>query len=393
MGTGGFAVPAFCAILESRHTTVGLFTQPDRTGSGHHRHVNPLKRIAADDIPVFQPEKANLPEPIEQLRSLEPDLCVVAAYGQILSAELLGVPRLGAVNLHASLLPKYRGAAPIQAAILNGETETGVTIFQIEPKLDAGPILAMERTPIGPKETAGELQVRLAALGASMILPVLDHLEAGTAVPLVQDSAQASRAPRLKKESGRIDWSQDPGTNRLPGPRVPPLADGLHNAPVFQRRASCQLAILRKPIWKAGKLAAYPTEPATNHPRSRPPISPPSRNSPRPPTPRPGTILFADRKRLIVQTGGGPLEILRLQAEGKRAMATSEFLAGRQLAVGETDGMRDEGSGKRVEGGKKNVASQANLQPLLNCNGSPRPHSSAREACPSALCPLPSRRP
>ena len=210
MGTGGFAVPAFCAILESRHTTVGLFTQPDRTGSGHHQHVNPLKRIAADDIPVFQPEKANLPEPIEQLRSLEPDLCVVAAYGQILSAELLGVPRLGAVNLHASLLPKYRGAAPIQAAILNGETETGVTIFQIEPKLDAGPILAMEKTPIGPKETAGELQVRLAALGASMILPVLDHLEAGTAVPLVQDSAQASRAPRLKKESGRIDWSKTP---------------------------------------------------------------------------------------------------------------------------------------------------------------------------------------
>jgi methionyl-tRNA formyltransferase len=337
MGTGGFAVPAFSAILESCHNTVGLFTQPDRTGSGHHRHVNPLKRIADDDIPVFQPEKANLPEPIEQLRSLEPDLCVVAAYGQILSAELLGVPRLGAVNLHASLLPKYRGAAPIQAAILNGETETGVTIFQIEPKLDAGPILAMERIPIGPKETAGELQVRLAALGASMILPVLDHLEAGTAVPLVQDSAQASRAPRLKKESGRIDWAKTPAQIDCQVRAFHPWPMAYTTLPSSNVGQAASLPF-SKGQSESGQASSLP------HERQRLIILEVTTPSPLPPQfseptdAPPGTILFADRKRLIVQTGGGPLEILRLQAEGKRAMATSEFLAGRQLAVGETMG-------------------------------------------------------
>jgi methionyl-tRNA formyltransferase len=338
MGTGGFAVPAFRAIVESRHTTVGLFTQPERTGAGHHRHVNPLKRMIEGEIPVFQPEKVNLPESIDDLRSLLPDLCVVAAYGQILSAELLSVPRLGAVNLHASLLPKYRGAAPIQAAILHGETETGVTIFQIEPKLDAGPILAMEKTQIGPKETAGELQVRLAALGASMIVPLLDRLEAGTAVPLVQDSTQACRAPRLKKESGRIDWSKTPA-------EIDRQVRAFHPWP---------MAYTTLPV--VGKAASLPLNESHMDTRQAGSLPPERSNSPRlillevaPPSPlpatffvpanaAPGTILFADRKRLVVQTGQGPLEILRLQAEGKRAMSTAEFLGGRPLTVGQRFG-------------------------------------------------------
>src|ERR1700685_1358317 len=130
MGTGNFALPTFRAVRASRHAAVGLFTRPDRTGPGHHRHLNPLKELALEHkIPLFQPENINLSEPIECLRGLAADLCVVAAYGQILSAELLSVPRLGAINLHASLLPKYRGAAPVQTAILNGEEETGITLF------------------------------------------------------------------------------------------------------------------------------------------------------------------------------------------------------------------------------------------------------------------------
>ncbi len=179
-----------------------MFTQPDRTGRGHHRHVNPLKELALErGLPVFQPEKANTTEAVADLAALVPDLCVVAAYGQILSAELLAVPRLGAINVHASILPRYRGAAPIQTAILQGETETGVTIFQIEPKLDAGPILGIERTPIGPRETSGELEGRLASLGAELAVKVVDQLADGTAQPIVQDGTQASRAPGSKRKA------------------------------------------------------------------------------------------------------------------------------------------------------------------------------------------------
>ncbi|MEZ6045503.1 MAG: methionyl-tRNA formyltransferase [Planctomycetaceae bacterium] len=180
MGTGVFALPTFQALLDSEHQVVGLFTQPDRTGRGHHRHVNPLKVLAEEkDIPVFQPVKANTPESINDLKSLDADLCVVAAYGQILSADLLGTPRLGAINLHASLLPKYRGAAPIQWAMIKGERETGVTIFQIEPKLDAGPVWGVVSTPINESETYGELQDRLADLGAALCINVLKKSKQG----------------------------------------------------------------------------------------------------------------------------------------------------------------------------------------------------------------------
>src|SRR5262249_53922151 len=152
-------------LCESPHRVVGLFTQPDRVGRGHHHHPHPMKEAAVErGIAVFQPDNVNTPEALNQLRGLKADLAVVAAYGQILSAELLAIPRLGAINLHASLLPKYRGAAPIQYAVWKGEAETGITLFQIEPKLDAGPILGMVRTPVGAEETAGDLEDRLAQL-------------------------------------------------------------------------------------------------------------------------------------------------------------------------------------------------------------------------------------
>jgi methionyl-tRNA formyltransferase len=178
MGTGDFAVPTFEALYASPQRVVGLFTQPDRTGSGHHRQLqNPMKQLARDhSTPVFQPEKVNASDSLADLRALAPDLLVVAAYGQILSPELLAIPRLGSINVHASLLPKYRGAAPVAYAILNGDAETGVSIIQVLPQLDAGPILAVVRTPIGPQETAGMLEDRLARLAVEVLPGVIDQL-------------------------------------------------------------------------------------------------------------------------------------------------------------------------------------------------------------------------
>jgi methionyl-tRNA formyltransferase len=317
MATGGFALPTFRALLEHGYNVVGLFTQPDRTGRGHHRHVNPLKELALErGLSVFQPEKANTPEAIADLEGLTPDLCIVAAYGQILSPALLAVPRLGAINLHASVLPKFRGAAPIQTAILEGETETGVTIFQIEPKLDAGPMLAIERTPIGERETAGELESRLAVIGAELALQVVDQLANGTAEPIVQDSTQASRAPRLKKESGRIDW------NRLP------------------RQIDCQVRAFQPwPLAYSTLTVAGDKGGGASSPRSLRlivlEVGPAESGTWSASKSAPGTVLSVDNKRLIVQAGGGALEIRRLQPEGKRAMTAGEFLAGNPVRSGD----------------------------------------------------------
>ncbi|WP_437190717.1 methionyl-tRNA formyltransferase [Planctomicrobium sp. SH527] len=208
MGTGEFALPAFKQLMESAHDVVGLVTQPDRVGKGHHQHANPLKELAISrQIPVFQPDKVNTPESLDRLREFQADLFVVAAYGQILSANLLSIPQRGAINLHGSILPKYRGAAPIQYSVWKGELETGVTIFQIEPKLDAGPILGVFKTPIGAKETSGQLHDRLAQLSAPFTLQVLNEMEQGTVAHAVQPVEGVTKAPRLKKEEGLVDWS------------------------------------------------------------------------------------------------------------------------------------------------------------------------------------------
>jgi len=304
-------------MLEHEHVVVGLYTQPDRTGRGHHRHVNPLKELALErGVSVLQPEKANTPEAIESLAALAPDLCVVAAYGQILSPALLAVPRLGAINVHASILPKYRGAAPIQTALLEGETETGVTIFQIEPKLDAGPMLAIGRTPIGARETAGELESRLAVLGAELTLQVVDQLASGTAQPIVQDSTQASRAPRLKKENGRIDWNRSP------------------------RQIDCQVRAFQPwPLAYSTLVMREQKEGATGPGRALRlivlEVVPTGSQAPDGPGASPGTILAVENKQLVVQAAGGALEIRRLQPEGKRAMTAGEFLAGYPVRTGD----------------------------------------------------------
>ncbi|MFN8705948.1 MAG: methionyl-tRNA formyltransferase [Planctomyces sp.] len=209
MGTGEFALPTFRTLMNSSHQVVGVFTQPDKTGRGHHRHVNAVKELGIENsVPVFQPERVNRPAVLDELRSLSADVFVVAAYGQILRPELLSIPRLGAFNLHGSLLPRHRGAAPVQYSIWKGDRETGVTMFQIEPALDSGPIVGRVVTEIGPRETSGELMLRLADLSVALTAEVLQKLESGTAAFLVQDESLVTLAPKIDKTEGSIDWKQ-----------------------------------------------------------------------------------------------------------------------------------------------------------------------------------------
>ncbi len=213
MGTGSFAEPTFAALLGSRHEVVGLVTQPDRP-SGKERGSTRQTRRGLKDLahergaPVYQPESINTPEGVDALKAWAADLLVVAAYGQILSKDVLAATTHGGINVHASLLPKYRGAAPVAWAIYHGETRTGVTIIKMSIHLDAGGILAQEAIDIGPEETAGELEARLAPLGGKLALEVVEQIAAGTATALPQDKTQASKAPKLVKEHGLIDWNR-----------------------------------------------------------------------------------------------------------------------------------------------------------------------------------------
>jgi methionyl-tRNA formyltransferase len=213
MGTGSFAEPTFRKLLESAHQVVGLVTQPDRaTGKerGSTRQAGqPMKELAVErSIPVLQPESINTSDGVAALQALAPDLLVVAAYGQILSKDVLGIAPKGGINVHASLLPKYRGAAPINWAIYHGETKTGVTIIRMTTGLDAGDMLAQEAIDILPDETAGELEARLGPLGARLAIETVDKLAVGPVAGIPQDKAQVTKAPKLTKEHGLIDWSR-----------------------------------------------------------------------------------------------------------------------------------------------------------------------------------------
>jgi methionyl-tRNA formyltransferase len=213
MGTGTFAAPTFRALLDGGYKVVGLVTQPDRAigaQRGSTRQVGAgMKQIAQErGIAVVQPESINRPEGTASLQDLKPDLLVVAAYGQILSKEVLAVPALGGINVHASLLPKYRGAAPVAWAIYNGEKVTGVTIIRMSVALDAGDILAQAEVGIGHEETAGELEGRLATIGARLAVDVIDQIATGTVNGVKQDRSQATKAPKLTKEHGLIDWTR-----------------------------------------------------------------------------------------------------------------------------------------------------------------------------------------
>jgi methionyl-tRNA formyltransferase len=310
MGTGTFAEPTFQALLAGPHPVVGLFTQPDRQagqerGSTRQTGVG-MKDIAQErGIPIFQPESVNTAEGIAGLQTLQPDLLVVAAYGQILSRDVLTLPRLGGINVHASLLPKYRGAAPVAWAIYHGERQTGVTIIHMTPALDAGDILAQEAVDIRANETAGELESRLAPLGARLATQVTDRLAAGAVSGTKQEKTLVSKAPKLKKENGLIDWSRpaEQVCNQIRAMQPWPTAY------TFLHRASQQSQ--RVIVYRA-----RPVEVSSKHAS--------------------GEVITDDPARLLVAAGEGTVvEFVELQPAGKKRLAASEFLRGHRLQQGD----------------------------------------------------------
>lgn len=309
MGTGVFAEPTFRRLLESPHPVVGLFTQPDRA-TGKERGSSRLarqgmKEIALErNIPVLQPESINTPEGVESLRSLAPDLLVVAAYGQILANDVLAAAPLGGINVHASLLPRYRGAAPINWAIYHGETRTGVTIIRMSLALDAGDILAQEALDILPDETAGELEARLGPLGARLAVETVEKLAQGSVKGLPQDKSLATKAPKLTKEHGAIDWTR-------------PAA-----------AVCCQIRAMQPwptPYTYLHRQATAPVRLIVQRARvseDRPALSG-----------LPGTVARNEAgTRLWVRAGDGVwVEILELQPAGKRRMPAHDFLRGNPI--------------------------------------------------------------
>jgi methionyl-tRNA formyltransferase len=300
-GTPEFAVPTLDALLSSRHSVVAVVTQPDRPrGRGQKVSGAPVKQhAAAASLPILQPARIRDELFMAAISALDADLGVVAAYGKILTDDLLRTPRLGMINVHASLLPRYRGAAPVHRAIIEGERETGVTIMRVVKALDAGPMLATVHRPIGFSETSEEVERALARLGASLLVSTVDALAEGAITEVPQDDAASTYAHRLTKEDGAIDWSQ-------PAVRLHNRIRGLHPWPhAFTH-------------WERRRLILLQSTPRIE-----------SADAP------PGTVVQAAGDDLHVATGGGVLRILALQAEGKRPMPAREFLAGHHLTPGE----------------------------------------------------------
>jgi methionyl-tRNA formyltransferase len=300
LGTPEFAVPSL-ATLAKRHEVALVLTQPDRPkGRGRRLAAPPVKELAlALGIPILQPERLAEPEVRAALEQVRPDCLVVVAYGLKIPDWLLALPPRGTVNVHASLLPAYRGASPVNRAVMNGDAETGVTTMLMASRMDAGPILMQRRTPIGPEETAGELAARLAELGAGLLVVTLDGLVSGTVAPRAQDDARATLAPKLGKDDGRIDW-------RAPARSIVDLVRGVNPWPGAQTRRDG--ATLK--VWKA---AAAPGRPGA----------------------APWTVLAASlREGLVVAAGEGAVSLLLVQAEGKKALPAPEYLLGHPLAAG-----------------------------------------------------------
>ncbi len=312
-GTPAFAVPTLEALIQSRHQVVAVVSQPDRPkGRGHHLQPTPTKALAQlHGIPALQPAKIREEPFLQAIRDLRPDLGVVIAFGRILPDSLLAIPRLGMINVHASLLPRYRGAAPIQRAVLAGDSETGVTIMRVETELDAGPMFSKATLPIPADATSGEVEARLAVLGAELLIPVVDAMAEGRAVETPQDHTRATHAAKITKEEGIIDWTAPAGAvhNRVRGLQPWPLA-------------STHLGGGRYVIRKT---APRPSGGAADS--------------------EPGTIVRAHGDELIVACGNGTvLQILEIQPEGRRTMTAREFLAGH----GHLEGTRFEQPGTKA---------------------------------------------
>lgn len=299
MGTPDFAVASLEALLAAGHDICGVFTQPDKPVGRHQNQFQapPVKELALmHHIPVFQPTKLRDGTALEQIRRLGPELIVVAAYGRILPQDILDEPPVGCINVHSSLLPRYRGAAPINWAILNGDGETGVTIMYMAAGLDSGDIISQVSTPIGENETAPELTARLAGLGGELLVETVAQLQAGTAPRRVQEEGEVTLAPMLGKELSPMDFTRpaqalhDQVRGLLPWPAAVTEVAGVR-CKIFSTRV------------ERGEGA-------------------------------PGTVLEAGKQGILVACGQGALRILELQPDGKKAMPAAAFLQGHPLSVG-----------------------------------------------------------
>ena len=314
MGTGPFAIPTFESLLDSQHDVAVLVTRPTPPVRSRVKAPrNPMREVAeARGIEVLSPEDVNSEAARKQLASLRPDLYVVCDYGQILSPDTLSIPPLGGINLHGSLLPKYRGAAPVHWAIFNGDRETGVTVIHMTPKLDAGPTLTLRTTPIGESETTAELEPRLALLGVEPVHEAIAMLAAwdrSSPIGTPQDPALACRAPRLKKSDGEVDWSRS-ATQIYNQFRALKPWPGTFTQ--WHRPSGEPLRLLLDEIAIADGSAPEETTP--------------------------GSVLVSDGTRLEVATGDGILLLGKVQPAGKRVMAIDEFLRGYPIPVGDRFG-------------------------------------------------------
>jgi methionyl-tRNA formyltransferase len=309
-GTGDFALPTFVRLLDEGFRVVALVTQPDRPQGRRQELIPSAIKVEAlrRGLPVEQPEDVNADASLARIADLGPDLFVTAAYGQILSGELLSIPPMGGINLHGSILPRYRGAAPVARAIERGEVESGVTVIRMTPRIDAGGMIAVARTPIGPEETAGELEARLAEIGAPLVAGTIRRLVAGEAEVLPQAREEVTKAPKLRKEDGRIDWSRP-------------------------ARAVHDLVRAMQP-WPSASTHWFPSDPA-----GKPPVRLiVGRTRPAEGSGEPGRVVEAGRDRLVVAAGEGGVELLVVQPPGKKPMPIEEFLRGHRVQVGDRFG-------------------------------------------------------
>jgi methionyl-tRNA formyltransferase len=301
MGTPDFAVASLEALLKSDDSVVGVVTQPDRPkGRGQILTPSPVKLLAQrQQIPLLQPLKMKDPEFLQALAGWKPDLIAVAAFGRILTPTILSLPPRGCINVHGSLLPKYRGAGPIQWAIINGETETGITTMVMDEGMDTGAMLLQEAIPIAPDDTADTLSPRLAELGGRLLVETIARLKAGTLSPRPQDASQVTFAPLLKKEDGAIDWALPARilANRVRG--LSPMPGAYTTVTGGDRWA----------IWRARAIPGSVTKP-------------------------PGTIIAVTTDAIHVATGEGVLAVTELQPTNSRRMAVSQYLPGHPTAVG-----------------------------------------------------------
>lgn len=304
MGTPDISVSILDAIVNSRHKVTAVVTREDKPkGRGKEMAYPPVKEYAlAHNIPIMQPGKIKTPEAIEELKSYEADIFVVAAYGQILSKEILDIPRLGCINVHTSLLPKFRGSAPIQWAIIEGESETGVTIMQMDEGMDTGDILFTEKVAIDKDETGGSLFDKLAACGAGLIVKSLDAIEVGDYTPVKQDEELATYAKMLNKKLGYIRFVRT-------AEEIERLIRGLDPWPSTYT------------IYKGKTLKLWKAEVINENSNAAP-----------------GTIVKVDTEAIYVNTSRGILKITELQLEGKKRMKTKDFLLGYHMEVGEVLG-------------------------------------------------------